>query len=288
MEILTHCTLYKLTPLEPIFSGHWEEGNIAYYGLILQSKFDQNIRDYLLQNSREGLWEYQHGYGVTSADSAFVIEGLLESGVDPNLLKPAVQKLVEQFYSQEDGAFKTVLKGRAAYWRGVSVETTAHVAYLIHRIAPELYAKEVQRCAEYITHAQNEHGFWTGKWFPSVLIPTYYSIRLLHQMDGVYTKNLDRAKEWVMAQQQPDGSWARSVIDSAAAVLALATISGCADVVEKGQQWLLSKKQRHGWPGEAVLYYWFEEGDEKLFFCCHDKGRITSAWAQLALSAGQK
>lgn len=285
MNVLTRCTLYRITSFEPTFMRYVEEGNIAYYGLILQSEFNKVIQDYLLRNSRDGLWEYHHGYGVTAADSALVIEGLLESGVEPSILKPSIEKLFDLYYSQEHGAFKTVVQGRAAYWSGVSTETTAHVAYLALRIAPELHPGKIERCAEYIRQAQDSQGFWRGRWFPSLLIPTYYSMRFLHRMDDSYSESLAHARDWIIAQQQPDGSWSGSVIDSAAAILALTTVSECADAVEKARQWILEQKKGAGWSGETVIYYWFEESAYKLFYCCQDKGQITTAWAQLAISA---
>jgi hypothetical protein len=43
-----------------------------------------------------------------------------------------------------------------------------------------------------------------------------------------------------------------------------------------------------GWRGEPVLYYWMERGSAKAFYHCQDLGRITSAWAELALAAGAR
>jgi hypothetical protein len=56
-------------------------------------------------------------------------------------------------------------------------------------------------------------------------------------------------------------------------------------LLDKAKKWLLSRQTQAGWIGEQVLYYWYEEDGEKLFFCCRDKGQITTAWAILALNA---
>ncbi len=284
-ERLTACSLYRLTDFEPIFLENIEEGDIAYYGLILQSEYDVLLKNYLLERSTDRLWEYQQGYGVTSADSALVIEGLLESGVDQEILKKSAERLVALYYSERKGAFKTVLEGRAMYWRGVSTETTAHIAYLLIKIDFESYAEKIYRCAEYIQDQQDYRGFWTGKWFPSVMIPTYHSVRFLNEIGSSYSKNIDRAQDWIVGRQAKNGNWMNSVIDSSAAILALMSIGGSQEVCEKGKKWLLAKKREDRWEGEPVLYYWFEESHDKIFFCCRDKGKITTAWAKLALSA---
>jgi hypothetical protein len=282
-DYLTACTVYKLTNMEPTFLEHMEEGNVAYYGLILQSEYDEQIKEYLLKCAKDGLWEYQHDYGVTAEDSALVIEGLLESGADREILRASVRKLVQAYYSESDGAFKIVLEGRARYWRGVSTETTAHIAYLLYRITPEEHSREIMSCASYIRKTQKRDGSWTGKWFPSIMIPTFYSIRLLCIIGESSSRNVTMARDYMIQTQHRNGSWNSSVIDSSAAIMGLCCADGPLDIIERGRDWLLSRKGVEGWEGEPVLYYWFEEEDVRLFHCCRDKGRITTAWAMLAL-----
>ena len=285
-EPLTSCAVYRLTPSAPHFVKRIEEGNIAYYGLILQSEYDEAIREYLLEQSKDGLWEYQEGYGVTAEDSALVIEGLLESGAAPDVLRHSMTRLVERYYCEAEGGFKTVLEGRARYWRGVSVETTAHVAYLLHRIAPNAYRHEIQSCVRYLHGQQQPDGHWTGRWFPSVMIPTYYSARFLASVDGPYSQNVRRAVDFICDTQQEDANWSDSVIDTSAAILALDAAGAGVRERAEARRWLPSREEAAGWPGELVLYYWFEERDDRIFFSCMDKGQITTAWARLALRGG--
>jgi len=282
-DYLTTCTVYKLTEREPTFLEHMEEGNVAYYGLILQSGYDEQIKEYLLKCAKDGLWEYQHGYGVTAEDSALVIEGLLESGADKEILIASVRKLVQTYYSESEGAFKTVLDGRARYWDGVSPETTAHIAYLLHRITAGEHSREILSCASYIRKTQKRDGSWTGKWFPSIMIPTFYSIRLLCSIGESSSRNVTMARDYMIQTQHRNGSWNNSVVDSSAAIIGLCWAGSPPGIIEQGRDWILSRKGAEGWEGEPVLYYWFEEEDVRLFHCCRDKGRITTAWAMLAL-----
>lgn len=282
-EFLTICSVYEITPIEPKFKTRMEEGNIAFYGLILQAEDNEKIKNYLLENSKESLWEYQHNYGVTSEDSAIVIEGLLKSGVDKKYLCNSLKRIVDIYYSLEDGAFKTVIEGGAEYWKGVSIETTAHIAYLLSMVDPESYSKEIVACAKFVQNSQSKSGFWNGKWFPSMMIPTYYSVRFLNILGEKYADNIERAKEFILHSQEKNGSWDNSVIETSVAILTLKTIKCPGEAQEKGKKWLLSKKREGGWEGEPVLYYWLEAEGNILFYDCRDKGQITTAWAKLAL-----
>ena len=258
-EPLTKCTVYKLTRTEPFFLDNCEEGNIAYYGLILQSEYDAEILEYLLESARNNLWEYHEGYGITSADSALVLEGLMESGVDNSVLERSLDELVNLYYDRNKGAFKTVLRERSNYWEGVSVETTAHVAYLLYRVNPDKYSSEIEGSAGYLKNKQNPQGLvWTGKWFPSVLIPTYYSLRFLQCLDG-YEDNVERAISYITSSQNDDGGWQNSLIDASCALLALKNVSGYEKIKQHGKEFLLSREIEGRWEGETVLYYWFEE-----------------------------
>ncbi len=282
-EKLTRCTLYRITSSEPRFAGFTEEGDVAYYGLILQSRKDIMIERYLKLSAKDHLWEYQHGFGVTSADSALVIEGLLETGTDIEYLKKSIENLFSKFYSREDGAFTTVTGGRAQYWKGVSVETTAHVAYLAARISPDKFEKEIGRCVDYVRNMQYGDGSWHGKWFPSIMIPTYYAVRFLNNAARGSEETVLLAEEYVLGTQDENGSWSNSVIESSAALLTLKLLKSSEEARKKAERWLVSEKNEDGWRGEPVLYYWFEEDGERLFYSCHDRGQITTAWASLAL-----
>lgn len=289
-EFLTVCSIYRLTDREPIYAGRTEEGDVAWYGLLLQSDPDnRQIRDYLLGCAKGSLWEYQHGFGVTSTDSALVLEGLLAAGVDHALLRESAAALVHGYFNPEEGAFRTVLSGRAAYWEGVSPETTALIAYLLLRIDPDTYAGEIASCAEYLARTQNPDSTWSGKWFPSLILPTWYALRFLHCYQARrYQETILRSRNWIVRAHRDGGGWGGSIIETALALMTLRTLKDTALVLDRGESWLREQRTASGWKGEPVLYYWFEEGSEKLFYSCQDKGAITSAWARLATNLETK
>jgi len=54
-------------------------------------------------------------------------------------------------------------------------------------------------------------------------------------------------------------------------------------LAKAGKSWLLSQKGSSGWQGEPILEYWFEEKEQRTMYFSRDNGRITSAWASLAV-----
>lgn len=285
-QLLVDATVYQLTEHAPRFVERLREGNIAFYGLVAQATRDEALVKYLLEQAQNGLWEYQNGFGVTAEDSALVLEGLLECGAAGERLRYSAQRLVEQFYDAEAGAFHTLYGGRARYWRGASVDASAHIGYLLARIDPDTYASHIAACAAFVAAAQQPDGLWQGRWFPSRMITTFYAARLLARFD--YADALGRAYHAILTRQTRRGSWDNSVVETAAAMLALrvlAALNASAwDAIERGRQWLVSQKDEHGWRGEPLLYYWYELDDgTRLFYHCADRGQVTGAWATLAL-----
>lgn len=318
MEDLVVSYRYILRDEQPVFLDRRTEGNIAFHGLVLQAEPSEELRDYLLERRRDGLWEYHQGYGITTEDSTLVIEGLWKTGVSREVLLPSLQQLVDRCFDARAGAFHTIpheRQGRAGYWRGPSVDATAHAAYLLHAIAPERFPEEIGRCAEYLCAHQAADGRFTGRWFPSWTWTTYHAVRLLHA-----TSRTDAAKRahWaILRGQSDDGSWQHSVIHTATAVLALEVLDRGDPAIHRGRAWLRSQERSDGWMPEAVLYYWFDghvgssplalgmdvqhefvsgqsagwyDGDDarRVFFHGMDRGRITNAWARLALMASDK
>ncbi|SMC89448.1 FAD-dependent oxidoreductase [Sporomusa malonica] len=294
---------YRLDGSRPVFIKHSEEGNIAFYGLILQATGDIRLQQYLISASLNGLWEYQTGFGVTAEDSALVLEGLWETGTDRQFLLRSLEKLVEQFYDQDAGAFCTIRKGRAKYWQGASADATGMIGYLLACLAPTEYQSQIAACVEHVRRTQNEQGFWRGKWFPSYLITTWYSLRLLSAVD---TENhmaaMAKAVSYVLKKQQDNGSWNLSVIDTAAALLTLRqaksannkSLPALHQAMLAAKHWLIHSSGKRPC-GEPVLYYLFEEENwlqerlnHTLFFHCQDKGQIAAAWRQLALRGGNE
>lgn len=277
-------SIYELTDDFPTFHSYEDECTIAYYGLVLMSEKDPLICEYLLHNNDDNLWEYQHGYGHTSEDSALVLEGLQNFGVKKEVLDISFKKLVNQYYCSDTGGFKTVVKNcLAEYWAGVTAETTAHIGYLLHKHDSLNYKDELDRSADFVVSVQNEDGSWSGRWFPSLIIPTYYSIRFLLCFGEKYMDEILKARSYLLVNQKKNGGWNNSIIDTSAAILSFIELGLYNHSVIKAKLWLLKNKSTNGWKGEPVLYYWLEREGKKLFFHSHDKGEITTAWAKIAL-----
>jgi predicted NAD/FAD-dependent oxidoreductase len=277
----------SLTELGPTFENRIDDGTVAYYGLILQAAPDTDLEHYLVGEAEDGLWAYQQGYGVTSLDSALVMEGLLATGRHEALLSHSVDRLIEEFYDQDEGAFRTIPHsrvGRAPYWEATDCPATGYCAWLLTQIAPGRYDEVVRACATYLKRKQYVTGRWPGKWFPSQTIPVFYAVRLLATMGTEFSESCRRAELWLYSRQRKDGSWTDSVIESAAAIRALCRLGNHSESVRKGCHWIRNRQAPGAaWSGEPILQYWFEEEHKKTFFHTEDKGRITTAWATLAL-----
>lgn len=281
-EKLTTCVRTDISGDEPVYLDRLAEGDVAYYGLILQARGDAAIADYLLANSVDGLWEYQKGYGHTAPDSTLVIEGLLEHGIAPERLAPSAEALVKYYWREEASSFRTVAVGRAAYWSRPAVETTAHAAYLLKRIAPERYGEQIEMSARFVRAQQGEDGRWSGRWFPSHAVPTFYAARFLDTFGNEYRREIASAAAGLLKKQSAAGDWEGSVIETAAAVRTLALVGEYPEAVARGRAWI-KERIKNGAPGEPVLYYWFEDGGSRILYSCQDHGAVTGAWAALAL-----
>ena len=285
-RFLVRKSRYLLTEKGPLFRGSCKEGNIALYGLLLQAEYDEALKDYLLYSHLGHLWEWQTGFGVTAEDSALVLEGLLESRVDNNLLSKSLERLKSRFFSEHHGAFQTLARGRAQYWQGPSLDATAQVGYLMNRVAPERFDSEVNACVRFLRAGQRHEGYWQGKWFPSRLITTRYAARLCKAFSKTCADALARAEAYVLQCQNSNGSWNDSVIDTANAMLMLRETESQTDACGPAAQWLVKRRESPGWAGEPVLYYWFDlPGETRVFYHCIDTGAVTRAWALLALRA---
>jgi monoamine oxidase len=309
---LAETTVLRLGDAGPEYTETFRDGTVAYYGLLLQAgnagyegfRVSENERRemerYLLKESDGGLWGYQRGYGVTSLDSALVMEGLLSACLRETRLRESCRALVDTFFDRGEGGFRTIASGspgRAPYWRGTDCPATGYCAWLLTRIDPGEYAEEITLCRDYLLRRQRVSGGWTGKWFPSQTIPILYALRFFAALansphDSPLLEGArERAVLRILSGQGNDGSWSRSVIETSAALLALETAPpGSATsglpAAAAGRQWLLSVRGADGWTGEPILDYWFEENGGRALFFTRDLGRVTSAWAALALAGG--
>ena len=205
---LTSCAVYRLAQDQPHFEGMRDEGNVAFYGYRLMVEPDEALLDYLKSRSRDGLWEDHDGFGATSADSAIVIEGLWRAGVPAGELSPSLDALVKNFFDKESGGFIVVPRGRAAYWSGPSLETTAHIGYLLQMLAPDLYRETIRQAAAFVRRSRNSAGLWTGKWFPAPMLPVFQAARFLASLKQAQDREaLVKTGEAIVSRQREDGSW---------------------------------------------------------------------------------
>jgi hypothetical protein len=297
-EYLVECTIYQLSGDRPRALQTKHECNLSYWGTVLQAEVlqaapDPALRQYLLQSTREALWEYQTGFGVTADDTVLACEGLLAAGEGAETLGPSLRRLIELFYDREQGAFlalshqcksiKACAQGRAEYWFGPSLDATSQAAWLLDRVLPREHQELVEACGRFVARAQRPDGSFSGLWFPNTLLSTWHAVRLLAARAPAHDDSVQRALGFIVRGQAHDGSWSQSVIETAAAVLTL-DLLGQRELIPRARAWLESRRSTVGWAGEPLLYYWFEIGPgQKLFFHCRDRGRVTSAWARLAL-----
>jgi hypothetical protein len=306
---LAETTVLRLKDAGPEYSETFRDGTVAYYGLLLQAARagyggfrihdDERLEmeRYLLKESVGGLWGYQRDYGVTSLDSALVMDGLLSAGGHGRIPRESCRALVDKFFDREEGGFRTIAAGspgRAPYWLGTDCPATGYCAWLLTRIDPEGYAEEIALCRDYLLRRQQVSGGWPGKWFPSRTIPIMYALRFFAALansphDSPLLEGArERAVLRLLSEQGNDGSWGRSVIETSAALLALETASPGSASAASGREWILGARGPDGWGGEPILDYWFEDNGERALYFTRDLGRVTSAWAALALTGAER
>lgn len=287
---LTSCSIFQLTPDSPHYVGKIREGAIAPYGWLLAAEPDNRaLGEYLMRMRRSvGLWEYSPGYGVTSADSALVLEGLIKAGMDEETIRSSLDAIRDHYFHTESGGFVTLAGGRASYWRGPSTDTTALIAYLMRLFDPARYSAEIERAAGYLLEHQEPNGLFVGRWFSSIVLPSSYAIRFLAHLPDpkqIYRPALIKASEALVALQRPDGSVMGSVMETAFFAQALAVTKSHEEALAAARAWLFKELDSGLQGGEGVLHYWFDNPTgERYFFECHDLGAITKALATMALA----
>ncbi len=283
---LVDAWVYRMTPERPQLVRRLEQGDVAFYGPILEATREADLAKYLIGSATGHLWEYQHGFGPTAEDSALVLEGLLAVGTDQAVLDRSAERLVEAYFDAGTGAFHTVHGGRARYWAGPSVDATAHVGWLLWRLDAARWRAEIAACRAFLRAQRDPSGCWRGHWFPSVTLTTFLAARLLVTAGDDVTL-LNDTRHLLAETQRDDGSWGGGAVDTAFAIRALRALDARPDAVARGRRWLAAQRGAEGWAGEPLLYYTMDtdDPDVRFFFHCVDKGAVTSAWATLALRA---
>lgn len=293
-KFLIDSYIYEIDNSKPTFIKRVEEGNIAFYGIILKAFRDKELQNYLWKCKRDELWEYQKNFGVTAEDSAIVIEGLLENGITSEILIPSIDKLIALFWDKKNKSFQTIIenRGRAGYWNGISIDATSMIGYLMDKLDSSKYEQQILGCSKYIAAAQLSTGEWKGKWFNSQYCTTFFAARFLCSTQTITDDVAAKVVKYITSNQKNDGSIDESIINTSAALLTLKYIANCKklkkdrtvyDSIKKLEKWLISVDGVSGRYGEPILYYFYEKENSKFFYHCVDKGAISGAWAKIAL-----
>jgi protoporphyrinogen oxidase len=288
---LTTCDLFELGEEAPRYLGRIEGGSVAPYGPLLLAEADEEITAHLLESSVDGLWEYGPGYGVTSIDSALVLEGLLAAGVDETVLVSSLDLIRDRYLDPASGGFVTMARGRVgrpSYWSEPSVDTTAMIGHLMQRVAPERFAAELSAAARYLLAEQTDDGLFEARWFPSWVLATSYAVRFLARRpdpSGEYRASIERATQALVELQRNDGSVSGSVSETALLAMTLAVTQNHPEALTAARAWLARQLDRGIPAGDGFSSYWLESADgARTFFSCKDRGRIAEAWARAALN----
>lgn len=282
-EYLTRCSVYSLKRDRPIFREILEEGDISFYGIILLATKDPKIREYLLNNKRDGdLWEYQKDYGYTPIDAAWVVEALMNLGLeaDKEQISKSLNVMLKAGYNEKSGSIFALYQGKSEYWFGPDLDGTAHLSYLLGRLDLKKYGKVLERTTDFIRKAQLPSGLWESKWYGSTLLSSYNSLRTLHFFPDKNREEIKRALDSIIHMQKENGSIADSILETSLAILIFNEIGCCKKNQISAKNWLSKKRNI---PMTPFLYFWFEEKDEKKFYDCWDKGKLTESFRSLAL-----
>ena len=294
--------IYTLYNDRPKYVGSKQEGNIAFYGLLLSSSGSKKISSYLSSHSIDGLWEYHTGFGVTLEDSLLVLEGLIDDGLASERIKYHLSLCIKYFFDSKLGLFNTLNGGRANYWEGPSIHGTAHAAYLIfkHCDYPEKLIS-LNKLIEYIKNEFTDDFVWKSRWFTNYHFTSFYVIRLLNHLpcDNKIRKLVNCFYENVSQTQLSDGSWNSSPISTASVLMSLTSMRLAEiqnhkyefnKIIKNGSEYLLNCFAKQSFPTESILYYWYDiskssKQDTKQFFQCMDTGKISKALSILALKS---
>jgi 2,3-oxidosqualene cyclase len=131
--------------------------------------------------------------------------------------------------------------------------------------------RSLRRACRFLRSRQRADGSYPGFWGINFTYATFFVVEALHETGaGPDDSAVQRAAQWLIARQRPDGGWGEhfsSCLDSvyrehpesqavmtAWALLALLRVVGPrSDAVERGIRWLCTHQSDDGsWPREAV------------------------------------
>ena len=143
--------------------------------------------------------------------------------------------------------------------------------------APRL-RRAMARAASFLARTQRDDGSWIPLWFgnqhaPDDINPTYGTARVVLGLQELAARHvslsarmLDKARQWLMRAQNPDGSWggfpkgSPSVEETALAIEALASLpcdGDTAAAVSAGVSWLTEKIESAEWLHPSPIGFYF-------------------------------
>lgn len=289
---LTRCTVYEFKESRPVFLKTVDEGNVAFYGIILQDKKNPHVEKYLLSKMKDFMWEYHDGYGVTPADSAFVLEGLLYNPQNIPIIKKSLHTIIQHFFLEEKKAFITVplLESLPSYWKIPEVTTNSHLGYLISTaFAPHERDKKIEEIltdvAQFVSSNQFPDGTWNPTWFPSRFVSIFFAIRFLLSFEKKYEDSINLSINYLKRTQLENGSWNNRLLDTIFSLRTLNLMSGLEEIKKKAKDWIMQSLERKENIGEHLLYYSPKtKKDEVVFFDCYDiRGEVSLSLANIAI-----
>ena len=297
--------IYKFDQNRPCYIGSQKEGNVAFYGILLSASLSPEISSYLTEKSKDGLWEYHDGFGVTLEDSLMVLDGLIDSGLNHKKIQFHLHRCIDKFYDVNTGLFVTLVNGRDRYWDGPSIHGTVQISYLILK-----YCNNPNRiiCIEkilrYIKEEFTNDFVWKSRWFTNYHFTSFYVVRLLSylQIDNQIVELINRFYQHIFQTQLSCGSWDDSVISTSSIIMALTklpkldnsySLSELNNIIRNACKFLIDYKEKQVLATEPILYYWYdttlsENQFTKRFYHCIDSGKIASALSTIALNSADQ
>ncbi|MFI5391674.1 MAG: hypothetical protein ACHQYQ_09955 [Bacteriovoracales bacterium] len=282
-EFLTRCSVYSLKSERPIFREVLEEGDTTFYGIILMANKDPQLREYLLSKKKFGdLWEYQDDYGYSPIDAPWVVEGLMNFGLEKDKAQIArsLDVMFKSGFEEKSGTIIALYAGKSAYWFGPDLDATSHLSYLLGRFDFNKFKSVLERTTDFIKKSQLPSGLWDSKWYGSNLLSSFLALRTLFLFPQKYKPEIKKSMDSIIGMQNENGSFKDSILETSIAILIFEEIKCCEKNKIAARKWLSKDREI---PMTPFLYYWFEEKDEKKFFDCWDKGKLTESFRKLAL-----
>ncbi len=179
--------------------------------------------------ARPGGWafEFANDHYPDTDDSAVVMLGLLEAGVDERAKTRALERGREWLLGMQsrNGGWGAFDRNNTQSWtRQIpfcdfgevidppSADVTAHIVECLGRLGARIGDRAVDRAISYLKREQEADGAWFGRWGVNLtygigaVLPALEAVG--EAMDAPYVR---RAVEWLIDHQNEDGGWGEKI-----------------------------------------------------------------------------